>query len=267
MKLYENREWLYSHYVEEEMSYQEIADLVGCSLVTIHRWVKKHDIPTRSLFDAQIIQTRRRRGDKKPYSKPNRNLLENPEWLYHQYWAEDHTLPELAVIIGCNRNTVRDRMHYYKIPIRTAKQNAVRRWATPGEKEKQSKKFKALWKAGILKTISGKPSSLEVQFGRHLEDQGIFYIAQYSPEDTLYRYDFMIPGANLLIEIDGEFWHHSDLAKKRGIMERDREKDILASERGYKLIRIRERDIEAKGYPYLIETLVIPALTNYHRFH
>lgn len=57
--LYQDREWLYEKYVKDKLSTVEIARLYReqenrwCDPNTISRWLKKHDIPMRSLAEAQ----------------------------------------------------------------------------------------------------------------------------------------------------------------------------------------------------------------------
>lgn len=57
--LYQDRDWLYEKYVKEKLSTVEIARIYRdtenrwCDPNTISRWLKKHDIPMRSLAEAQ----------------------------------------------------------------------------------------------------------------------------------------------------------------------------------------------------------------------
>lgn len=67
-----------------------------------------------------------------------------------------------------------------------------------------------------------------------------------------YVFDFFIPKFNLLIEADGTFWHadprkYHDRSKLRPVqiknLENDKKKNVLASEKGYKLCRVWEIDV------------------------
>lgn len=57
--LYQDRDWLYDKYVKQKLSTVEIARLYReeenrwCDPNTISRWLKKHDIPIRTLQQAQ----------------------------------------------------------------------------------------------------------------------------------------------------------------------------------------------------------------------
>ena len=51
MKKYKNAEWLYEHYIEKEMTQQEMADKIGCGQHTISKYLRKNDIETRDRTD------------------------------------------------------------------------------------------------------------------------------------------------------------------------------------------------------------------------
>lgn len=57
--LYQNKEWLQDLYVKQKLSTVEIARIYReqenrwCDPNTISRWLKKHNIPIRSLAEAQ----------------------------------------------------------------------------------------------------------------------------------------------------------------------------------------------------------------------
>jgi hypothetical protein len=57
--LYQDRDWLYDLYVKQKLSTVEIARIYReqenrwCDPNTISRWLKKHDIPIRTLQQAQ----------------------------------------------------------------------------------------------------------------------------------------------------------------------------------------------------------------------
>ena len=57
--LYQDKEWLHQKYVKEKLSTVDIAKLYReaknewCDPNTISRWLKKHNIPIRTLAEAQ----------------------------------------------------------------------------------------------------------------------------------------------------------------------------------------------------------------------
>jgi very-short-patch-repair endonuclease len=85
---------------------------------------------------------------------------------------------------------------------------------------------------------------------------GIKCIQQYRPYAYSRFYDFYLPDYNALVEIDGEFWHHSELAINRGYDIIDAEKDQWAYDHGFIMVRIPEDEL----YPTIIEDWLIPEL-------
>ena len=55
MKKYQNKNWLYQKYVVEKLSADSVAGLCDAGQTTIFRWLKKHNIKTRTRFEAQIV--------------------------------------------------------------------------------------------------------------------------------------------------------------------------------------------------------------------
>jgi hypothetical protein len=53
---YRDRDWLYKHYVEEQLSSVKMAEMVGCARSTIQHWLNKHDIQMRSKSEAMTIR-------------------------------------------------------------------------------------------------------------------------------------------------------------------------------------------------------------------
>lgn len=51
MKCYKDKDWLYEQYVEKKLTQQEMADKAGCGQRSISRWLRKHEIDTRSVED------------------------------------------------------------------------------------------------------------------------------------------------------------------------------------------------------------------------
>ena len=93
-------------------------------------------------------------------------------------------------------------------------------------------------------------SKLETKFANDfLKKLGVKFQTQFKAESIGRYYDFYIPSANLLIEIDGDFYHSfnvlyenmSPMQKKNKRVDRD--KDKWAKEHKIPLIRIWEHDI------------------------
>lgn len=88
-------------------------------------------------------------------------------------------------------------------------------------------------KHGVSLPRKGKITSLENRFIEFLKQNNINYVYQFFLEGK--NYDFLLPDKNLLVEVDGEYWHRFPQAIKNDI-----EKHAIAKSSNYKLLRITE---------------------------
>jgi len=119
---------------------------------------------------------------------------------------------------------------------------------------------KCLCKSNIEKnqingSLNGTNTKPELKFKQILDEHNVSHIFQhvieYKGGKTPYKvYDFYIPHKNILIEIDGIYWHGKDKGyndlnetQKRNRIN-DRVKNKLAMEKGYTLYRIWEDEID-----------------------
>ena len=93
-------------------------------------------------------------------------------------------------------------------------------------------------------------SKLEKRFAKDFLDKlGIKYIYQFKAEEIGRYFDFYLPENNVIIEVDGDYWHGKGLVhEEKNRMQKhaewvDKQKDIWAIEHGIPVIRIWENDI------------------------
>lgn len=117
-------------------------------------------------------------------------------------------------------------------------------------KEKDEKK----WREDLLKASSigfkkifspNGNTSLEEKLYRQLELEKINFIPQFVLDYKIY--DAYLPDFNLIIEIDGTFWHPTSLSECKYEFQKksyfnDLEKENLLKQKGIKLMRIRENE-------------------------
>ena len=112
------------------------------------------------------------------------------------------------------------------------------------------KKVKKTVSQGKKKHKEYGTSKLEEKFAKEfLEKLGINYVYQYKAESISRWFDFYIPSANLIIEIDGDYWHSYNVeyenmtpTQKRN-KRVDEAKDKWAVFHGIPVLRIWEHDI------------------------
>lgn len=80
-------------YVEQEMSFGEIADELGTSDSTVGRWIEKHEIETRD--------------SNQDKSEADTELLKDADYLKKRYYEDGLTLKELGDEIGCSDDNVK----------------------------------------------------------------------------------------------------------------------------------------------------------------
>lgn len=96
-----------------------------------------------------------------------------------------------------------------------------------------------------------KMNKLEKMVADEFDKVGVSYYFQFfiTEGKVCKSYDFKIKGKPLIIEVDGDFWHGNPNVKHHyekvdEVKTNDLMKDIIASERGYKVIRLWESDIK-----------------------
>jgi very-short-patch-repair endonuclease len=101
-------------------------------------------------------------------------------------------------------------------------------------------------------------SQLEQDFAELLEGLGIVFEEQKNIKDSLF--DFYIPSKNLLIEVDGDFYHVNPAVHvekypvQRNTLINDARKNKLAEREGFHLERFWENDIR-KNLPAVLSRL------------
>lgn len=93
-------------------------------------------------------------------------------------------------------------------------------------------------------------SKLEDYFADNfLKVLGVKYIRQYEAKEIGRFYDFFCPDANVIIEVDGDYYHSYGLTyEQKNLMQKhnewvDKVKDEWALSRGIPILRIWEHDI------------------------
>lgn len=102
----------------------------------------------------------------------------------------------------------------------------------------------------IIKTDRNHTSKLEKTFANILDLLDIKYTTFFYAKEIKAFYDFYLPESNTIIEVDGDFWHCNPIkfplpkyeSQKKNLI-RDKEKEQWVKDKGYKLLRFWEDDI------------------------
>jgi very-short-patch-repair endonuclease len=109
--------------------------------------------------------------------------------------------------------------------------------------------------------LKGNPSKLEFTFADILTGLGIEFVHQYEVDG--FNYDFYIPDKNILIEVDGDYWHaHPDKYVELNNMQKknkglDKLKTKHAADRSYQLLRFWEQDITSNRFEVIVNLMEI----------
>ena len=118
------------------------------------------------------------------------------------------------------------------------------------QKKKQQLSEKSIHK--IPDRLKKHETNIERIMKRILRELFIDYEFQFPIKwaNTYKIYDFKISNKNILIEVDGEYWHSAEDVKKNFMHLKNKKNDylknIIAKKRGYKLIRIWGKDLQEK---------------------
>ena len=150
-------------------------------------------------------------------------------------------------------------------PTSWMKKSNYERWLILYGKEVADKKIES-WSSKNKIPCSSKDTKPEKVFALMLDKNNIFYEKQKSVKK--YKCDFYIPEYNLIVEIDGDYWHAnpkkysaSDLigpAKKtaREIWESDKTKTSDLVNEGYKVLRYWASDLKNISHEKIFEDIV-----------
>jgi very-short-patch-repair endonuclease len=118
-------------------------------------------------------------------------------------------------------------------------------WSDP-EHRNQQRLRRSKW---LSEHFYCNPSKLEIEFMNLLDDLKIDYIFQYIIEGL--NYDFKLNNINILIEVDGDWWHcNPNIHNKptsiiqENTIKHDELKNKIAQQNNFKLLRFWESDIK-----------------------
>jgi very-short-patch-repair endonuclease len=101
----------------------------------------------------------------------------------------------------------------------------------------------------MLRTLKSMPkvSTLNIRFKEALSRIGLFPKTEYQID--FYLVDFCFPDKKVVVEVDGDYWHgnpeiYGELNKtQKRVMFKDRREKTFLENRGWKLLRFWEKDI------------------------
>jgi very-short-patch-repair endonuclease len=189
--------------------------------------------------------SRNKNGTFKLEKRP-RKVLISPEEMKEMFFEKGMGQKEIAEELGVTKGAICYFMKKHNIDVKSV---SLSRYFTKERRE--------LHRQQALSGITGvfragrkfHSTSIEVKFMKVCDEMGINYKRQFSIEKNGHPYDFYIPSMNLLVEMDGVYWHTMENQVKK-----DKEQMAKAEELGYNLVRITDKQI--KDNPLVIKEVL-----------
>lgn len=226
---------LYDSYVEDyvksETSLQHYCDDNDIPYMKLYYYIKKncpHLVTTKS--NGKSVKSRK-------YQKSAIKFDVTKEDLERLFFHDGLGQKEIAEIYNVSKSLVCMKMKDFGIDVRSAGQ--TRYWT----KERRGH-FSMLANAGVFGVFRNEnwkyhTTSIEVFFMEECDRLNISYKRQYPIERYGHQYDFYIEKYNLLVEMDGEYFHNMPHQQIK-----DMEQMRRSNELGYNIVRITDKQIK-----------------------
>lgn len=248
-KLYKDKNWLYEQYWEKGKSARTMAKIAKCSRVTISEWMKKYDIPLRSIIEAAHLRSQNPAW-RDHVTEANRErcadaLYRNANWLHEMYLGKGKSTCEIAIIIGCSDSTIWRWMKKLNVPTRSHKD--------PEYREKYLERWREQNRClGLKKRNLGEMTRIEAICHTAFEALDLDFI--FEKYIYPYRVDFFFPSHGIIVEAMGDYWHSRPKQEKH-----DTERKAFLEACGYTVLEWWGSDIKADVYS-LIDEQLLPLL-------
>jgi len=251
-----NKDYLYEIYINKSKSLPDIKKEYELSYKSTLFLLDYYNIDNRTHAEGANMETTKNKYKKtciKNYGVDNIwNSKEYYIWL-HDYMIKKYGKKSLPNRYG-NMNKYYDNMSEYdrKHTMDAALKGYVKYWNNLSDEQKTEltiKKTKHFTKNGFYS------SKLETKISDCLDKLNISHVRQFYIGRKIY--DIKISNSDIIIEINGDFWHGNPKIYKendiinhpfksaiaKDLWEKDRKKKIIAENKGYKVIYIWEKEI------------------------
>lgn len=155
------------------------------------------------------------------------------------YYEDKLTLKKIGVQYGCTAGAV---LNFFK------KHNLVRRSVSEASKLAWTIEMKD---AARIRGVSNylrvnKTNTLpENMFKDWADKNNLNIVPQFKETGSVHPYDFFVPSLNLLVEIDGTYWHSFPTQRIK-----DTEQVVHAIKKGYNIVRVDATEVKNNLYDF-----------------
>lgn len=155
------------------------------------------------------------------------------------YYTNKLTLKQIGKKYSCTAGAVLNFFKKHNIERRSNSEASFLIWT--------DEKRRVASENGVKNYLKSKKTDTlpELRFKEWLMLNNLNYHAQYRKTGIPHPYDFFIPKLNLLVEIDGTFWHSVSLQK-----EKDTKQVEHAIKKGYNIVRVDVTEVSKKNYDF-----------------
>ena len=171
---------------------------------------------------------------KKTKYLPSKQILENLYYKQNKKYSEIGKILNISAPMVCywfKKMGIKGKSHSQRI----------KEWMTKEHKE-YYRKLAYEGKIGIFSRPFlhfHKNSKIELLFKKWCKKNNIKYKHQYQIKNKGHRYDFYLTEKNILVEIDGFYFHNTKKQKNR-----DELQEQHATNNGYKILRFSDKEIK-----------------------
>lgn len=237
----DDKDTLFTLYVTDGLSAAQIAKRFNTTAATVTATLRSFNIPVKL-----------KNGK---YSKVTPTT---PKHILEQLYITQHlSAQEIADLLGYKHHgQVIEEMKFYSIPRRTYQEAGALLYQKRPEKRNLHREQ---FYAGVTGPKQATITSLEKKFMDWATNNGIKFTYQFQIRSNWHRYDFLLNGTNVIVEMDGDFWHSSPEH-----LERDQKFDETARRYGYIVVRIRESQVQSNNniFNELLLPMILQEQTN-----
>lgn len=167
-----------------------------------------------------LLSVKRKNADK------NRRKIKDINLIKKLYLKEKKSLKVIGKLLNVSSATVMKFCNDNKIKLRTLSEAG---------KNISDERREQLRQAGIKSYLERKKfgTQPELDFEKWMKEKNIKFEEQYRKIGNGHPYDYFLKDYNLLVEIDGYFWHNKKKQK-----EKDKKHNNDAIAKGYRIVRI-----------------------------
>lgn len=160
------------------------------------------------------------------------------ETLIDLYFNKKMTYSEISKELNIAKGSITGLFKKYELNPKSMKDYVDAIWTNEKRNQQRQKCYNGEIGIHAQGSSAYRFTKPERNFASWCDKNMIKYERQFQIEKGTHRYDFLLTEKNIIVEIDGEFWHSSEEQKTK-----DKSFENFAKVNGYKIIRFTDKQI------------------------